>query len=125
MALYMAMRSSVFMPAVCSASDRSESAPRMRSAEDCANPAQQNRKSAAVFIDFVSIEMWGRPAGPRSRQDEACPTKGLVTGCGAFAVGAVLLAVQVAGMRRGMEREALQGGHVVAVHPVTQRRRVG
>ena len=43
----------------------------------------------------------------------------------AFAVGAVLLAVQIAGMRRRVEREMIERRDVVLIHAVAERRSVG
>src|ERR1039458_4775209 len=126
------MRSSVAMRATWSAIARSVNACIRRSGSfTCAAETQQRNKKdkmARILGPHFRGGLGGR------RRPGACPTacsmacstalqygllRLLPRGCSA-AVGAVLLAMEVTGVRRRMERETVEQRHVIGVYAVAQ-----
>src|SRR5271156_6276491 len=103
----MAIWSSVLRFVTRSDSARSTRAPVIRSAEDCADarPTTPNETSN----NFINKSLGRNGAGG------AGPVH-LLTGHHALAVGAILLTVEIARVRRRMEREDGQRGHIVLIH---------
>src|ERR1017187_1724632 len=58
-----------------------------------------------------------------ARRLATCPTF-LMAGRHALTVGAVLLAMEITGVRRRMEREVIERGNIVLIHAVAERRSV-
>src|ERR1035438_1193514 len=124
MALYIAMRSSVLSMATCSASARSDSAPTTRSAVDCAQPEVQPSRKTQVNSFMDSPFGWGRMPSRAAYADwqsarrlTTCPTF-LLAGRHALTVGAVLLAMEITGVRRRMGRGVIERGDIVLIHAV-------
>src|ERR1035438_7916265 len=126
------MRSSVAMRATLSAMARSVNACIRRSGSfTWAEETQQRKKKGKIVRIAWTPHKWGRTPVLRPTSTSASgswrtragvesrPTR-LLACWRSAAVGAVLLAMQVTGMRRRMERETVEQRHVVGVHAVAQ-----